>query len=159
MNRNKKFNLLDAAIILVLIGVIAGAIFRSEIKQFMFSDENAVFTVTVKISDIDNSRAALLIEGSELAFSNNKYFGTVKETDKTPVSEIYIIDGVEKTIQSSTRSDVLLTLTVPGYISGDVYCSDNGTELLVASYLTLESENQIVDCRISDIAIENGKQQ
>ncbi|MEG2117736.1 MAG: DUF4330 family protein [Clostridia bacterium] len=145
----KKINLLDILIVFCIAVIILGVVFRAEIKHMIFSDENSKFSVEFKIEDIENARAALFTAGSKLTlFDTNTNFGEITQILKTPKTEIYIIDGIEKTAQSVSRSDVTITVSVPGYISSGIFYSNNGTELLVSSILRFETDNQVFSAKI-----------
>ncbi len=125
--RTKKslFNIVDTAIILVLIAIIIGSFVRSRQSSMFFGNDSSFdVTYTILIENADTNIRGNLDKGDVLYLeSSSKQAGVISGIRKSP-SKTYIEDNdnAEMVIKyDSSRHDLTLT------ISAKAYKNDNGT--------------------------------
>ncbi len=149
--KTKRFNIFDVLIILVVAVIVAGAVFRAEIRQMFFTDESIEITIDVKVSFLENSRVATLKEGGNVSYSNGEHFGTIAAITATPSKDIVTVDGVDKDVLSSRCKDVTMEIAVKGYIADGMYYTNNGTLLMLNDSISLETDLLLLNCKITDV--------
>lgn len=139
--KNKKFNLFDLLIVVIIIGIAAALIFRNQIKDTLVNTQLKTFTVTVHCENVSNDAIdKSMTVGSEMQRpSSSKAFGVIKEVKKTPLSEEFIYIDRQVQMQSMQFSELDLILTVEGYESDGSYFSGDGSRLLENETVTLEN--------------------
>ncbi|MBO4501764.1 MAG: DUF4330 family protein [Clostridia bacterium] len=154
--KNKKFNLFDLIIIILILGIAAGMIFRNQIKNAVFGTEITTVSVTVKCDPVLKTAYKTMTEGSELYLkSNSKLFGTVKSASAEPVfdEEITFGDGKTMPVENAYCCAATLVISVEGYESDGVFYTKDGMKLLVKGALTLENEYSCYTFTIEKVEI------
>lgn len=149
--KTKKFNLFDILIVIVAAVIIAGVIFRAEIRNMFFSDESSYFLMDVQVTFLENGRAATIKEGDEIFDAEGKSIGTISSVSTTPSKDIVTIDGVDRDVLSTRCRDVTMEISLRGYITDGVYYTKNGMRLLLNDTITLETSRLSLNCRIKDV--------
>lgn len=159
MNK-KKFNLFDLTILLIAAVIVAGVVFRAEIRNKFFSDESSYFLMDVQVTFLENGRAATIKEGDEIFDAEGKSIGTISSVTTTPSKDIVTFDGVDREVLSTRCRDVTMEISLRGYITDGVYYTKNGMSLLLNDTVTLETSKLSLNCRIKDVrkvALPEGK--
>lgn len=149
--KTKKFNLFDVLIVIIVAVIIAGIIFRVEIRNMFFSDEDSNFIMDVQVTFLENGRASLIKEGGEIFDADGKSLGTVTSVSTTPSKDIVTIDGIDREVLSTRCKDVTIEISLRGYISDGVYYTINGSQLVLNDSITLETASLSLNCRIVDV--------
>lgn len=148
----KRFNLFDLAILVVIIGMVVGIIFRAEMEQLLFSDEAAVFEITLKIENIENTKAEKLSKGDQLQLvENENIFGDILLVTKSAANITFHQDGEEHTVTSSDHCNVDLKVKIYGYVSDDVFYTKKGTRLMINETMTLENSLILFETKITNL--------
>ncbi|NCA68399.1 MAG: hypothetical protein EOM87_10120, partial [Clostridia bacterium] len=120
--KNKRFNLFDLLIIIILIGVVAGIIFRSQIKDAIFPGESAVFEITLEVESMPNDCVSSIIEDTKLYISQNgNYFGQIITAAFSPVKDTVFVGDQEVQAPSEYYSSAVITIQIDGYILEGTY--------------------------------------
>ncbi|MBO7548373.1 MAG: hypothetical protein J6T77_00235 [Clostridia bacterium] len=152
--KNKRFNLFDLLVIIIILGIAAALIFRNQIKDLLVTTELKTFAVTVHSDAISNSAINELEEGGELYLrSGSNPFGTVKEIKTSPAYETLVVGTQEVQKESSYFSVLDLVLTVEGYESEGSYFAKDGTPLLVREKLVLENDSSRYSYTVTAVVI------
>lgn len=126
----KKINIVDLAVVLLVIVCIIGIVVR-----FTASDQTATKTMEyqIKISDIRQySVTALQKKGTVYDSALQKKIGEIKEVSVTPSEKMVSLASGESVIVSvPERYDVVLTVQTKGTVSDTAYFSEANTELCV----------------------------
>lgn len=141
--KNKKFNLFDLIIIILILGIAAGLIFRNQIKNAVFGTEMTTVSVTVKCDPMLKTAYKTMSEGSNLYLkSNSKLFGTVQkaESETVYVDEVTVGDGLTIRPENDACCAATLVISVEGYESDGVFYTRDGMRLLVKSNISLEND-------------------
>ncbi len=149
--KTKKFNMFDVLIVIIVAVIIAGIIFRVEIRNMFFSDEGSYFIMDVQITFLENGRASLIKEGSEVFDADGRILGTVTSVSTTPSKDIVTIDGIDREVLSTRCKDVTIEISLRGYISDGVYYTKNGSQLILNDNINLETASLSLNCRITDV--------
>lgn len=152
--KNKRFNLFDLLIIIIVIGVILGIIFRTQIKDTLFSADSAVFEVTIEVESMPNACASAIAEGTELYISKSEnLFGKVVSITVTPVSETVFVGDQEVEAQSEYYSSAVIVIRTEGYVSDGMYFSKTEDALLIKSEFNLETKSLYFNGKISNVTV------
>ena len=114
--KNKKFNLFDLLIVIIIIGIAAALIFRNQIKDVLVNTQLKTFTVTVHCENVSNDAIdKSMTVGSEMQRpSSSKAFGVIKEVKKTPLSEEFIYIDRQVQMQSMQFSELAIKDALTG---------------------------------------------
>ena len=153
--KNKKFNLFDLLIILLVLGIVAAVIFRSQITETIFGGSKQKYEVTIEVAAFSNEGIASLAEGSLLyVHGNSMPFGKISSpVEITPVTETVVVGAEEIDAVSSYFSSLKITLEVEGHVAEDVYYAKNGSALLVKNVFSLENENVCFEGKVVSVAV------
>lgn len=140
--KNKRFNLFDLLIILIVIGVGLGVLFRARIKDAVFPGESANFTVTLDVLSMPNDCALSLTEGVKLYTAQKKnVFGKVAEIEISPVKDTVFVGDKEVIAPSEHYSSAVIIVTVEGYILDGAYYTKDDDMILIRSEFGLMTED------------------
>ena len=152
--KNKKFNLFDLLIVIVILGIAAAFIFRNQIRDTVFSTELKSVAVTVRADAVSNAALEDLTEGSKMyRVSETESFGEIKSVSSDPVAETVIVGSEEMEAQSAYYSSVSIVLLVEGYVSDGSYYAKDGTPLLVRGKITLENDSSRLEYTVTAVEL------
>lgn len=130
----KRFNIVDAIIILGVLVIAASIIFRTQIIMFFSSDTTkSEYTISFDAESIDNDLVSLIKTGAEVAWIENGIsIGTLKNVSSPIVSKIYTTDenGVISVTESETHRKLTGKLTVDAISNNGCYIE--GTHFIAA---------------------------
>lgn len=66
-----RFNILDLTIIILIIALVAGIIFRGTITELLYPDSDLTINYTFEVKNIDSARLSFLTEGTALSHKEN----------------------------------------------------------------------------------------
>ncbi len=152
--KNRRFNLFDLLIIVIIMGVIIGILFRSRIKEAVFPGESAVFEVTFEVESMPNDCAASVTEGVKLYISQSgNYFGLVMSAETSPVKDIVFVGDQEVQAPSEYYSSAIITLKIEGYILNGTYYTKADDLLLIKSEFGLETGDSYFKAKLTKITV------
>ncbi len=164
--RSPRFGVLDAVIILLVICLIAGIYFRSNIIEWISNQRNVRdYTVTFTVDHIRYTTPNYINVGDKVVFaSNGEAFGTIIEESEgmsnialsvTPSSEIFTDNGQVIEVfypNNESRVDVKGRLRCRGTYSEDGGFLINGSTYLSAGQtVTVQTELVTLELRILEI--------
>ncbi|MDD4125660.1 MAG: DUF4330 family protein [Eubacteriales bacterium] len=152
--KNKRFNLFDLLIIIILIGVVLGIVFRSQIKDTLFPGESAVLRVTLKVESMPNDCADSITEDTKLYIAQSgRYFGKVVSATFSPVKDTVFVGDQEVQAPSEYYSSAVIIMEISGYILEDTYYTKADDILLIKSEFGLETEDAYFRGKITEITV------
>ena len=130
----KRFNIVDAIIILGILVIAASIIFRTQIIMFFSSDTTkSEYTISFDAESIDNDLVSLIKMGAEVTWiENGSSLGTLKNVSSPIASKLYTTDenGTIFVTESKTQSKITGKLTVDAISNNGCYIE--GTHFLAA---------------------------
>lgn len=155
--KNKKFNLFDLLVIILLLGIIAAVIFRSQITETVFGGGKQEYKVTFEVSAFSNEGIPSLAEGSVIYVHGNQLpFGKIASVASVPVTDTFVVGSEETDAASANFSSLTLVIEIEGHVADDVFYAKNGTPLLVRKDLSLENEDVCFNAKISSVEVISG---
>lgn len=152
--KNKRFNLFDLLIIIIIAGVILGIVFREQIKDTLFPGESVVLEVTLEVESMPNGCKAVLTEGTKLYMADGGlYFGKINSTAFTPVKDTIFVGDQELTAPSEYYSSAVMVLYVEGYVIDDTFYTKGDDILLIKSEFGLETGDCYIRGKITEIKV------
>ncbi len=113
-NGKLRFGVLDAAIIILILAIIASVVLRYTTDNSFFSTKTNTYTVTLKISDVRYTTHNMLSNGDKIYLKNGNALGGITQTSVTP-SVYYVADNDEKMTPvyypDSTFVDIVATVS------------------------------------------------
>ena len=130
----KRFNIVDAMIILGILLIAASIIFRTQIIILLNSDTTKnEYTITFEAESVDNAFAGLIKNESEVTWiENGVSLGTLEAVSKPSNALIYSTDenGAISFVESETSSKVTGRLSVKAISNNGCYI--DGTHFIAA---------------------------
>lgn len=164
--KSPRFGVLDAVMILLVVFLIAGIYFRSNILEWISNQRNVRdYTVTFTVDNIRYTTPNYINVGDKVVFaSNGEAFGTIIEESEgasnialsvTPSSEIFTDNGHVIEVfypNNESRVDVKGRLSCRGTYSEDGGFLVNGSTYLSAGQtVTVRTEWVTMELRILEI--------
>ncbi len=165
-NKKAHFNIIDAAIIILVISVILGIVFRSHIIDRLWAESNTEdYIVSFSVDNIRYTTPAYLEVGDEVCFADNgELFGKLmSESDNvnalniTPASE-YFTDSKGNVVEvfypdEESRVDTKGRIECRGYYDEDGGFSIDGRHYIAPGQsVNVRTELVTFTVRITDIA-------
>ncbi len=122
-NKKRSLNIIDVAIVLAVIAIIGGAVFRTYGKNNLFaSGKDVTIEYTLEIKETEKEFRQLINTGDNVYFySNGKLCGTVVSSKKNP-SKTYVKNGSDELVIKHNPAHIDIFLTV----RTDAYKTENG---------------------------------
>ena len=140
MKRKIRFNLLDAAIILVVAALVLSFVFREEIVSFVPGASAADFSVTVTLVTPEDSVDRIAVDAP------------IEDTAQNPAGRITGVTEAEGYTLPEGQRAVVLTAEIEGYVrDGKQYLSD-GTCIAAGETVYIYIDSIRVSAHIDEIS-------
>lgn len=150
--KNKRFNLFDLLIIIIIAGVVLGIVFRDQIKDTLFPGEKVTLEVTLEVESMPNGAADNIKAGVKLyKAESGLYFGKVREASFSPVNDTIFVGDQEVQAPSEHYSSAVITIEIEGYVIDGTYYTKGDDMLLIKSEFGLESTDSYFRGKITRI--------
>ena len=139
MTKKRRFGLLDAFILAVLLLSAVGLVLRAQMLHVQDTDEVAA-TVRLEARSIPPEIADCLSRGERLYTADGTVFGTVEAVERNPSRVQLVSGGATYTGEDAERIDFAVTVTVLGSASEGVLLRNGRYAVLVGETVTLYGE-------------------
>ncbi|MGN1048591.1 MAG: DUF4330 family protein [Eubacteriales bacterium] len=161
MEKQKRFNALDFAILLVIVLCIAALIVRYVMSGREGSGKTQTYEITFTASDVRYSAADAFITGDRVYIEGSGAFiGTFSRLDSNRPASVYTSDlsgGLVKLYYpESTRVDLTGTITSEGVMNSEGFFSEGTTYLSPGMKLKIYTPHLITDVTILSITPSAG---
>ena len=156
----KKFNILDIAIIIIVIALLLGSVLRTNIRKITSvsnKTQEAVITLTVK-PDMHNRINYVFKNGSKVYFSDNSKTCGVLLSNVRRLSKNYVVNSENKvydiTYGDKNQKEYVLRIETT-LVSGNEGSFINGERFVsCGSVLQLETDNASFEGTVTKITVK-----
>ena len=150
-----RFGVLDAAIIILILALIASVVLRYTTDNSFFSMKTEAYNVTLKISDVRYTTHNMLSNGDRVFLSNGDELGVITQTSVTP-SVYYVADDDEKMTPlyypDNTFVDIVATVSCELSEKNGRTVTPDGDHIAVG--VTFEVHTETVDMTVVVTSVE-----
>ncbi len=153
-NKKRTLNIIDVAILLAVIAIIGGAVFRTYGKNNLFASGHDVsIEYTLEIKETEKEFRQLINTGDNVYFSaDGKDCGTVVDCRKNP-SKTYVKSGTDRLIvkYNPAHIDIFLTIRVDAYKTENGYFVYGSNCIAPGMSLKFHTDNFEFDAQVKKI--------
>ena len=150
-----KFNAFDFLIILIIIGIVALAVWQKEIKHFIDNKEYADIHYSFTVKNIRNGRENHLVANAGLTEADSGVsMGTIISVDPAKNSEydFVLVDGSVEKAELKDEKDVRCEAKMKAVKKGNGYFNENGTMIVPGKTLKIETAKAVFEIRIESVS-------
>lgn len=152
-NKLKKFNVLDIVIIVLIVAIIAGAFFRTDIIRLVSGEETVTMEIAFETEPVPTVFYSYFLTGDDLYIAGtDTYLGKTDKLSKilAPVL-VQMEDGSYEADVELEKSVVSGVLTVEGYYRDGVFCLENGKVISAGDVISAEGTLVAFDLTVKSV--------
>ncbi|MBR6505975.1 MAG: DUF4330 family protein [Clostridia bacterium] len=152
-NKLKKFNVLDIVIVVLIVAIIAGAFFRTDIIHLVSGEETVTMEIAFESEPMSTLFYSYFITGDNVYIAGtDTYLGKVDKLSKVlaPVM-VQMEDGSFESDVELEKSVVSGVLTVQGYYRDGVFCLENGKTISAGDVISAEGTLIAFDLTVKSV--------
>ena len=152
-NKLKKFNVQDIVIIVLIVAIIAGAFFRTDIIRLVSGEETVTMEIAFESEPMSTLFYSYFIKGDNIYIAGTDIsLGKADKLSKilAPVW-VQMEDGSYEEDVELEKSVISGVLTVEGYYRDGVFCLENGKVISAGDVISAEGTLVAFDLTVKSV--------